>query len=332
MLNKKLIAIVGLVALLGGLLFWATRSRGHTEEVNGLAFSPDGKHLLTSSHDGTIRLWDKYGQEVRRFVGKWGGIYRVRFTPDGQHIISGGGDGFRVWDANTGQDMGSVGVQTFKSDFALSDDGKLKADSDSNDVSIWDVETRKLVRSEKMSRYVSSFEFLPDSETVIVCDDSGTVSLVNARGGSVKRFSLKSNRVQAIAPLKSSSLVLLGDMDGYVHLWDVVKGTEIKSYKLHKNVNGVHLLPGEKEIVSNNYEDFKVWSLTDGKVLREYQADGLFAAISPDGTQVLSVDECSMIAQARLFDSTRYVRLWNLSNGETVLKLKYQCPFRIIFG
>lgn len=331
MLNKKLI-FIGLAVLLLGLLVWAMLPSGHTEEVTDVAFSPDGKYLLTSSQDGTIRLWARSGQELRRFVAKRGSIYRVRFTPDGEHIISGGGDGFRVWDANTGQDMGSVGVQTFKSDFALSDDGKLKADSDSNDVSIWDVQTRKLVRSEKMSRYVSSFEFLPDNETLIVCDDSGTVSLVNAKGGEVKRFSLKSNRVEAIAPLKSSSLVLLGDMDGYVHLWDVVKGTEIKSYKLHKNVIDIHILPGEKEIVSNSYHDFKVWSLTDGKVLREYQADALSAAISHDGTQVLSVDECSMIAQARLYDSTRYVRLWNLSNGETVLKLKYHCPFRIIFG
>jgi WD repeat-containing protein 90 len=37
---------------------YATILRSHTDSVNALAVDGSGKHLLTASSDGTIRIWD----------------------------------------------------------------------------------------------------------------------------------------------------------------------------------------------------------------------------------------------------------------------------------
>jgi hypothetical protein len=74
---------------------------GHTAEVRGLAFSPDGRRIATSSWDRTIKLWDPAtGREVFTLRGHTAGLLVVAFSPDGRRLVSGGIDfTARVWDA-----------------------------------------------------------------------------------------------------------------------------------------------------------------------------------------------------------------------------------------
>ena len=73
----------------------------HTAEVRGLAFSPDGRRIATSSWDRTIKLWDPdTGREVFTLRGHTAGLLVVAFSPDGHRLVSGGIDfTARVWDA-----------------------------------------------------------------------------------------------------------------------------------------------------------------------------------------------------------------------------------------
>jgi WD40 repeat protein len=78
---------------------------GHTESINSVAFSPNGKYILSGSDDNTIRLWDaETGQLVSRpFRGHTAVVCSVTLSPDGKHIVSGSDDKIiRVWDAETG--------------------------------------------------------------------------------------------------------------------------------------------------------------------------------------------------------------------------------------
>jgi WD40 repeat protein len=71
-----------------------------------VAFSPDGKHIVSGSSDKTIRLWDAETGEMLQppLEGHEDWVLAVAFSPDGKHIVSGSSDKtIRLWDAGTGE-------------------------------------------------------------------------------------------------------------------------------------------------------------------------------------------------------------------------------------
>jgi WD40 repeat protein len=90
--------------------FWDARSgtmrgtlTGHTDEVRGLARTPDGATLLSASKDGTVRVWD-IASGAERTVLDWGvGILNcIAVSPDSKTAAAGGHSGtVVVWDLGT---------------------------------------------------------------------------------------------------------------------------------------------------------------------------------------------------------------------------------------
>ena len=55
-----------------------------------MAFSADGKRIVSGSDDKTVKVWDAdTGQETLTLKGHAGVCHSVAFSPDGKRIVSG---------------------------------------------------------------------------------------------------------------------------------------------------------------------------------------------------------------------------------------------------
>jgi hypothetical protein len=103
----------------------------HTDTVNSVAISPDGKTALSGSRDGTIKLWDlSSGKEIKTVVGHTNSVDSsvdsVAISPDGKTAMSSSGDALTLWDLSSGRE-----IETFSGHIvhllrvAFSPDGKM---------------------------------------------------------------------------------------------------------------------------------------------------------------------------------------------------------------
>ena len=118
---------------------WNVQSReqiatleGHTDDVNSVAFSPDGKYIVSGSVDGTTGLWNVQSKKqiallkgTNRFGFAWS-VNSVAFSADGKYIVSGDDNGIVcLWNVQSKKEIANLEVHgTSITSVAFSPDGK----------------------------------------------------------------------------------------------------------------------------------------------------------------------------------------------------------------
>ena len=186
---------------------------GHTAPITSVSFSPDGKRVVSTSIDGTVRIWDaRTGKLINLLHSHTKIVLFASFSPDGQFLVSVSDDDTtttRIWDASTGTLLHVLtGPPSRTYDYyghknvSFSSDGKLfasivnKTDADlcfagiHSRVNIRNTRTGgEPVRILQHRRHVTAFSFSParDDYRLVTSmkrrHDGATVQMWNAKTG-----------------------------------------------------------------------------------------------------------------------------------------------------
>ena len=158
---------------------WDTQSlkrigslKGHTDYISSIAFTPDGKTLVSASYsDNTIRVWSVQEQKQIGFLnGNKNPTNRIAISPDGKILASGGKEGeLLLWDIQEQKLIGSLeGHNSWVNSVAFSSNGEILASSDDDQtIHIWNVQEQKqiaLIQIDKGDGNMIAFN--PDGKTL----------------------------------------------------------------------------------------------------------------------------------------------------------------------
>lgn len=297
---------------------------GHTNYICSVAFSPDGKNLVSASDDKTIRIWhlESSAYTVQKDFVTDDTLVSVIPSPDYKYIagLFWWFDSVCIWDVTTGKTLNNYGLSSIPS---FSSDGRyIAAISGDTAFRTYDVATGECLMVFKgYSDYHIAFS--PDNRYIVSGNSDSTIHIWDAATGECLK-SLNADYIYDLSysPDGQQIASTSPDSNGTVRLWDAATGQCLLTIK---NIGSFAFGPvfssdGKKLLIHTLNYSILIYDAITGSLLQtlEGHTDRITdAAFSPDGNYVVSSSE----------DKT--VRIWEISTGHCLQKIAWDSAYRL---
>jgi WD40 repeat protein len=292
-----------------GIKLWESASgkeiadfRGHIGPVNGIAFAPDGKRLVSASEDMTIKFWDvEKSEEITTLRGHSSAVRTLAFSPDGKRLVSTTGSAVIVWDAIALKRL--YGMGTAKQN-------------------VVDVNGKTVAQSPPPFRNgASAVIFTPDGERLVTGRYDGSIHFHNAATGEELFALFGHHGAPTSLSFRADGQLASADSEGTVKVWDVGRSSAVRTLLGHANaVNAVAFSPDGKLLASCSPDQtVRIWDLATGKdrlTVRHY--DDRVKAFQPVQAVLFSPDGQRLYSAG----SDRHMRAWNAQTGKPLFAVK----------
>jgi len=304
--------------------------------ITNLAYSPDGRTLVSVGDERTICIWDVGNGELRRTVtGHHGKVETVAFHPGGKLYATGGEDGeINLWDA---EGMTPVHTLHGHTDFVLclafAPDGVTLASCGADQtVHLWDVASGTLRSILTGHRgWVTAVAFAADGNAVFTGGYDQSVRLWDIRSGQELRLLRGHLRwVDYVAFSDDGRLLATCSLDGPVRLWDVAAGRLLHTLRGLEAATRIPAFSpaGDRLATAGDDHKVRIWDVATGTLLHTlhgHRASVRNAIFSPDGATLVTASHDQML---RTWDAASGQALRTTANVNAANRLAIACEPR----
>ena len=273
--------------------------RGHDHSVKSIAFSPDGKSLLSGSWDRSAKLWDTTnGKELLTVSPSKSPVVCVAFAPDGKRFASvTQNNTITLWETASGKKQFAI-KRTADWTYLVvvfSPDGKqLALKGEGGAVELWDAALgTELLSLRGYAAAARSAVFSPDGKALVAGSWNKIIFCDTTTGKTILTLKGHSKNVTSIAFSPNGKHLVSGGDDGVIKLWDIAGGTELFTRKMgYGAVLAVAFSPDGKHLASGGEDNtIRIWHAVTGTelfTLNGHSNKVNSLTFSPDGKRLAS--------------------------------------------
>ncbi len=307
--------------------YWDLRARvplyvltAHQAITPRLAYSPDGRHLVTIDQDGLVCVWrTTVGRPIATVLQVDANPRAVAYSGSAQVLAIGRDDGV-VELVGPGERVDLLrGPEEVVEGLAFAPNGHLLATgTDGGTLQVWETATRRLAFPERVEHEgpIHAVAFREDSRLLASAGADGRILVRDPATGERLRDLRGGGIILGLAFDRTGQLVSAGG-DGLVHVWDPERGRRVRSWRSHESVVRALAISPDGRLLATAGSD-------PDRAVRIWDSRGrLMVTIAMEETQeVFTLAFCGL-GQTRLATGgqDRVVRLWDVETGRQVLDL-----------